>query len=147
MIIHGRTEEMTRTAVASPITMIASDGGMENGRGHPRTSGSYAKVLGRYVRDEGLLTLEEAVAKMTIMPARRLEARAPMLARKGRLQVGMDADITVFDPGTVLDRSTYMDATIPSSGIPFVLVNGAIVVDDGQLTTARPGRAVRALTR
>lgn len=147
VIIHGRTEEMTRTAVASPITMIASDGGMENGRGHPRTSGSYAKVLGRYVRDEGLLTLEEAVAKMTIMPARRLEARAPMLARKGRLQVGMDADITVFDPETVLDRSTYMDATIPSSGIPFVLVNGAIVVDDGQVTTARPGRAVRAPTR
>lgn len=147
VIIHGRTEEMTRTAVASPITMIASDGGMENGRGHPRTSGSYAKVLGRYVRDEGLLSLEEAVAKMTIMPAQRLEGRAPMLSRKGRLQVGMDADIAVFDPETILDQSTYMDATIPSSGIPYVLVNGAVVVDGGQVTMARPGRAVRAPAR
>jgi len=147
VIIHSRTEEMTRAAVASPITMIASDGGMENGRGHPRTSGSYAKVLGRYVRDEGLLSLEEAVAKMTIMPAQRLEGRAPMLARKGRLKVGMDADITVFDPATVLDQSTYVDATIPSSGIPYVIVNGVIVVDRGEVTAARPGRAVRAPTR
>lgn len=147
VIIHGRTEEMTRAAVASPITMIASDGGMENGRGHPRTSGSYAKVLGRYVRDEAVLSLEEAVAKMTIMPARRLERRTPMLARKGRLQVGMDADITVFDPETVLDRSTYVDATVTSSGIPYVLVNGVVVVDRGEVTTARPGRAVRANQR
>ena len=127
--------------------MIASDGGMENGRGHPRTSGSYAKVLGRYVRDEAVLSLEEAVAKMTIMPARRLERRTPMLAHKGRLQVGMDADITVFDPETVLDRSTYVDATVTSSGIPYVLVNGVVVVDRGEVTTARPGRAVRAIQR
>ena len=84
---------------------------------------------------------------MTIMPAQRLEVRAPMLARKGRLQQGMDADITVFDPETVLDQSTYMDATIPSSGIPYVLVNGAVVVDGGQVTMVRPGRAVRAPTR
>lgn len=147
VIIHGRTEEMTRAAVASPITIIASDGFIENGRGHPRTSGSYAKVLGRYVRDEGVLTLEQALAKMTIMPARRLESRAPAFARKGRLQVGMDADITVFDPATVIDRSTYMDATIPSLGIPWVVVNGQVVVDDGTLTPARPGVGIRAPVR
>lgn len=144
VIIHSRTEEMTRAAVAHPLTMIASDGYVENGRGHPRTSGSYAKVLGRYVRDEGLLTLRDAVAKMTIMPARRMESRAPDFARKGRLQVGMDADITVFDPDEVIDRATYEDATIPSVGIPYVVVNGVVVVDDGQLTEARPGRAMRA---
>jgi len=144
VIIHGRSEEMTATAVASPLTMIASDGIMTNGRGHPRTSGTYAKVLGRYVRDEGLLTLEDAIAKMTIMPARRLEARAPAFARKGRLQVGMDADITVFDPTTVIDRATYMDATITSVGIPFVIVGGEVVVDGGALTDARPGRGMRA---
>ena len=147
VIIHGRTEEMTRAAVASPLTMIASDGFIENGRGHPRTSGSFAKVLGRYVRDEGVLTLEEALAKMTIQPARRLQSRAPAFARKGRLQVGMDADITVFDPATVIDRSTYMDATVPSLGIPYVVVNGEVVVDGGVLTPARPGRGIRAPVR
>jgi N-acyl-D-aspartate/D-glutamate deacylase len=147
VISHGRTEEMTAAAVASPLTMIASDGFMVEGRGHPRTSGTYAKVLGRYVREEGLLSLEDAVAKMTIQPARRLESRAPVFARKGRLQEGMDADVTVFDPETVIDRATYMDAGIPSEGIPYVLVGGQVVVDGGELTGARPGRAVRAPVR
>ncbi|MDH3423443.1 MAG: amidohydrolase family protein, partial [Gemmatimonadota bacterium] len=147
VIIHGRTEEMTRAAVGSPLTMIASDGFIENGRGHPRTSGSYSKVLGRYVRDEGLLDLEEAVAKMTIMPARRLDDLTPAFERKGRLQEGMDADITIFDPATVIDRSTYMDATIPAVGIPYVIVGGVLVVDGGELTDARPGVGVRAPTR
>lgn len=147
VIIHGRTEEMTRTAVAHPLTVIASDGFIEDGRGHPRTSGSYSKVLGRYVREEGVLDLEEAVAKMTVMPARRLEARAPAFARKGRLQAGMDADVTVFDAETVIDRSTYTDATIPAEGIPYVVVGGEVVVDQGELTEARPGKAVRAPRR
>lgn len=147
VIIHGRTEEMTRAAVGHPLTMIASDGFIENGRGHPRTSGSYSKVLGQYVREEGLLGLEEAVAKMTIMPARRLQERAPVFARKGRLQVGMDADITVFDPETVIDRSTYMDATLPAQGMSYVIVAGEVVVDGGQLTEARPGVGVRAPRR
>lgn len=147
VIIHGRTEEMTRTAVAHPLTMIASDGFIVEGQGHPRTSGSYSKVLGRYVREAGILGLEEAVAKMTIMPARRLEERTPLFQRKGRLQVGMDADITVFDPETVIDRSTYMDATIPAEGIPYVIVGGEVVVDDGRLTSARPGVGLRAPRR
>jgi N-acyl-D-aspartate/D-glutamate deacylase len=147
VISHGRSEEMTAAAVASPLTMIASDGFMVDGRGHPRTSGTYAKILGRYVREEGLLTLEEAVAKMTIQPARRLESRAPAFARKGRLQPGMDADVTVFDPATVIDRSTYVDAAIPSAGIPFVIVDGVVVVDQGDLSDARPGRPMRAPIR
>lgn len=147
VISHGRTEEMTATAVASPLTMIASDGGLVNGMGHPRTSGTFAKVLGRYVRDEGLLTLEEAVAKMTIRPARRLEARAPAFTRKGRLQVGMDADVTVFDAEAVIDRATYVDGTLPSEGIPYVIVGGQLVVDGGEITDARPGRPMRAPVR
>ena len=147
VIIHSRSEELTRAAVASPLTMIASDGYVENGRGHPRTSGSYAKVLGRYVRDEGLLSLADAVAKMTIMPARRMESRTPAFARKGRLRAGMDADITVFDPDLVADRATYEDATIPSVGIPYVMVAGVLVVDRGELTGARPGGPLRAPLR
>ncbi|HKK07478.1 MAG TPA: amidohydrolase family protein [Gemmatimonadota bacterium] len=146
-IIFSRTEEQTRAAVSSPLTMIASDGFIEDGRGHPRTSGSYSKVLGRYVREERLLPLPEAVAKMTIMPARRLEARAPVFARKGRLREGMDADITVFDPATVVDRSTYEDPTEPAAGIPYVIVGGQLVVDGGELTEARPGVGVRAPIR
>lgn len=145
VIIHGRTEAMTLAAVASPLTMIASDGFIENGRGHPRTSGTYAKVLGRYTRDQGALTLMDALRKMTIEPARRLEARVPDMANKGRVREGADADLVVFDPATVIDRATYMDATIPSDGFAFVLVGGVPVVDQGALMPeGRPGRAVRA---
>ena len=147
VIIHGRSEEQTRAAIVSPLTMIASDGFIENGRGHPRTSGTFAKVLGKYVRDEKALTLTDALRKMTIEPARRLEARVPSMATKGRIKVGADADLTIFDPATVIDKSTYEDATIPSAGIPYVIVGGQVVVDAGQLTAARPGRAIRAPER
>lgn len=147
VIIHGRTEEMTRTAVGSPLTMIASDGFIADGRGHPRTSGSYSKVLGQYVREEGLLTWMDALRKMTIEPARRLESRVPAMAGKGRIAVGADADLTVFDPNTVIDRSTYMDATIPAEGIPYVIIGGEVVVDGGEVTDARPGRPIRAPVR
>ena len=147
VITHGRSEEQTRAAILSPLTMIASDGFIENGRGHPRTSGTYAKVLGKYVREEKRLGLMDALRKMTIEPARRLEGRVPAMAAKGRLEVGADADITIFDPATVIDRATYEDATIPSSGIPYVIVGGQVVVDRGEVTPARPGRAIRAPVR
>lgn len=144
VIIHSRTEEQTRAAMKSPLTMIASDGLLEDGRGHPRTSGTYSKVLGKYVREEGVLTLMAALGRMTIEPARRLEGFVPAMKAKGRLSVGADADITIFDPGTVTDRSTYTDPTLPSAGVPFVLVGGVLVVDDGVLVPgARPGRAIR----
>ena len=144
VIIHGRSEQQTRAAIASPLAMIASDGFIENGRGHPRTSGTYAKVLGRYVRDERAVTLMNALGRMTLEPARRLERRTPAMAKKGRVRVGADADLTIFDPATVIDRATYEDASIPSAGIPYVVVGGQVVVDRGQVTKARPGRAVRA---
>lgn len=144
VIIHGRSEQQTRDAIASPLAMIASDGFIENGRGHPRTSGSYAKVLGRYVRDEQVVTLMDALRRMTLEPARRLERRVPAMASKGRLRAGADADVVVFDPATVIDRATYEDALIASAGIPYVVVGGQVVVDGGDITAARPGRAVRA---
>ena len=145
VIIHSRTEEMTRAAIESPLTMIASDGLISGGRGHPRTSGTYAKVLGKYVRKEGVLTLMQALRKMTIEPARRLEAYVPVMKSKGRLAVGADADITIFDATMVIDRSTYTDPTIPSDGIEYVLVNGVLVVDEGTLVAdAIPGRPIKA---
>lgn len=147
VIIHGRSEEQTRAAIVSPLSMIASDGFIENGRGHPRTSGTYAKVLGRYVRDEGVVPLTDALRRMTLEPARRLEKRVPAMANKGRIKVGADADLTIFDPATVLDRATYENGAIPSAGIPFVIVAGQVVVDNGEVSSARPGRAVRAPTR
>jgi dihydroorotase len=144
VIIHGRSEEQTREAVVNPLTMIASDGFIENGHGHPRTSGTYAKILGKYVREEKALSLMDALRKMTIEPARRLEARVPAMAKKGRIKIGADADLTIFDALTVIDKATYENALIPSVGIPFVIVEGKVVVDSGAVTAARPGRAIRA---
>ena len=145
VIIHSRPESQTRAAIASPLSMIASDGFVVDGRGHPRTSGTYAKVLGTYVRDEGLVDLMDALRRMTIEPARRLEVTTPLMTNKGRIRTGADADLTVFDPNTVQDRSTYEDATIPSTGIPYVIVNGVVVVDDGEVVEGvRPGKAIRA---
>lgn len=144
VIIHGRSEEQTRAAIVSPLSMIASDGFIENGRGHPRTSGTYAKVLGRYVREQKAVTLMDAIRRMTLEPARRLERRVPMMAAKGRIRAGADADLTIFDPATVIDRATYENAGIPSAGIPFVVIGGEVVVDRGNVTAARPGRAIRA---
>lgn len=144
IIIHGRSEAQTKAAIVSPLSMIASDGFIENGKGHPRTSGTFAKVLGKYVREERALPLMDALARMTLMPARRLEGRVPAMSGKGRVKVGADADFTIFDPATVIDRATYEDATLPSAGIPYVIVGGQLVVEGGQLTNARPGRGIRA---
>ena len=99
--IHAIPEDMVRIAVADPTVMIASDGILDNGKGHPRAAGTYARVLGRYVRDEHLLSLSDALAKMSLMPADLLH-----LSNKGRIQIGADADITTFDPQRVTDRAT-----------------------------------------
>jgi N-acyl-D-aspartate/D-glutamate deacylase len=147
VVIHSRSEGQTRSAIASPLSMIASDGAIQDGRGHPRTSGTYAKVLGRYVREEGVVDLMDALRRMSLEPARRLEARTPAMANKGRIRVGADADLTIFDPAAVIDRATYEDATLPSAGITYVVVGGEVVVDGGELSGARPGRAIRAPSR
>jgi len=144
VIIHSRSEDMTLTAITSPLTMIASDGFILDGKGHPRTSGSYAKVLGKYVRELGVLDLMNALRKMSIDPARRLESYVAAMKNKGRLQKGTDADITIFDPNTIIDKATYLDPTIPSEGIQYVLVNGEVVVKNGVLVpNVKPGKAVR----
>lgn len=145
VITHSNTEEMVAVAINSPLTMIASDAYWENGTGHPRTTGTYSKVLGRYVREAGSLTLMDAIRKMTLMPAQRLQARVPAMKSKGRLRVGADADITIFDAGRIIDRSTYREPTLPSAGIQHVIVNGVPVVANGQpLDGVTPGLAVRA---
>jgi cytosine/adenosine deaminase-related metal-dependent hydrolase len=112
---------------------------------HPRTAGTFSRALRLFTRDGGSLTLAEALSKCSLQPAQVLQDRVPALRRKGRLQAGCDADIVVFDPGTITDRASYRDSTRPSAGIRHVLVNGTFVVRDGDIVAdARPGRPVRA---
>ncbi len=138
--------ENVKAAVASPLTMIASDGTwLVNGRAHPRTFGAYARVLGRYVREEKALSLMDALAKMSLRPAKRLQRRVPMMKNKGRVKVGADADLVVFNPDTVLDKGTFEDPAQYPEGIRHVVVNGAAVLVEGNLVEGKlPGRPIRA---
>ena len=143
--VFSMTEEIVTAAIKNPLTMIASDGILENGKGHPRTAGTYSRVLGKYVREQGTLTLMDALTKMTLMPAERLEQRVPSMKKKGRIRVGADADLTIFDPESVTDRSTFQEPAKYSEGVKFVIVNGVLIVKDGELQPGvHPGRPVRA---
>jgi N-acyl-D-aspartate/D-glutamate deacylase len=132
--------------VADPSIMIASDGLPITGpKIHPRGQGTFSRVLGHYVREEKALDLMTALRKMTLLPAQLLETRAPAFKNKGRIRVGADADITVFDPTRVIDKATFEEPLQYSEGIQFVLVNGVPVIKDGQLVEGiYPGRAARA---
>ena len=145
VVVHTNTEPMVTVAINSPLTMIASDAYWQSGTGHPRTTGTFSKVLGRYVREAHSLSLMEAVRKMTLMPAQRLEARVPAMRQKGRLRVGADADVTIFDAARVVDRSTYRAPSLSPVGIQHVIVNGVSVVANGRaVESVAPGKAVRA---
>ncbi|MDB4890724.1 MAG: dihydroorotase [Gemmatimonadetes bacterium] len=145
IILFLNTPEMEAMAMTSPLTSIASDGRIENGKGHPRTAGTSARTLGYYVRESKQMSLMEAIRKLALMPAQRLESVAPQFKRKGRITVGADADVSVFDPNTVIDKSTYLLPATPAIGFKYVLVNGVPIVDDGVLKDAvHPGRALRA---
>jgi dihydroorotase len=146
VVIFSIPEEATRTAVADPTVMIASDGmPLSGAKIHPRGQATFSRVLGHYVREEKALELMTALRKMTLMPAQRLEKRSPMFKDKGRIRVEADADITVFDKDRIIDKATYEEPLRYSEGIEFVLVNGVAVVKDGQLVDGVfPGRAARA---
>lgn len=137
--VHSIPEDIVRLALANPLVMVASDGIMNEGKGHPRAAGTYARVLGRYVREQHTLTLMDALRRMTVMPADRLGIHA-----KGRIAVGADADLTAFDPAHVIDSATFEQPAQYSEGIQYVLVNGTVVVDKGELApSVAPGRGVR----
>jgi N-acyl-D-amino-acid deacylase len=125
-----------------PAHTVGSDGILVGERPHPRGWGSHAKFLAHYTRDLGLLTWEEAVRKMTSAPARRIGA-----LDRGILRPGFAADIVVFDPDELQDRATYEQPRRYPQGIHYVAVNGTLVVDDGTVTGATPGRALRSIYR
>jgi N-acyl-D-glutamate deacylase len=115
---------------------------------HPRSNGTFAKVLRSYVRERKLMSMQEALRKMCLMPAQTLEAFVPQMKRKGRLQKGMDADIVVFDPETISDVGTYTAPNQPAVGVQSLLVNGTLVVADGKLITdAAPGQPIRRISK
>jgi N-acyl-D-aspartate/D-glutamate deacylase len=143
VIIHNMKEEMIELAMRTPFVLIASDGMPYAPGAHPRSAGTFSRVLGRYVRERRAMSLREALAKMTVMPARRLEPVSPAMRNKGRLREGADADITVFDPTTVRDTATFETDLSFSEGIRHVLVAGTLVVRDGATVTGVfPGRAI-----
>ena len=145
VLTFTNTQQMVDLAMADPAVMIATDGILANGKGHPRAAGSYARLLGAYVRDRKILTLMEAIRRSSLAPAQRLEAASPAFHHKGRIQVGADADIAVFDPATVLDRATYANPGLYSTGFRYVLVNGTVVVHDGHPDESTfPGQGLRA---
>ena len=145
VIVHSTPQDAVDTAVTSPLCAIATDGFLRGGKGHPRTAGTYSLILGRYVRERGLLSLSNALAKCSLMPARRLQDRTPAFARKGRIGQGMDADMVVFNADTVVDNSTYEEPSLPPTGIEYVVVGGTAVVDGGEIVEGvTPGMGVRA---
>ena len=142
-IMHMMKPEWIARAMSSPFVMIGSDGMPYAPGAHPRSAGTFSRVLGLYVREQKVMSLMDGLAKMTIMPAKRLEAIAPEMKNKGRLRVGADADITVFDPAKIRDTATFEKGLSFSEGIDHVLVNGVPVVRDGRtVPNTFPGRAV-----
>jgi N-acyl-D-aspartate/D-glutamate deacylase len=139
VLVFANTQETVDAVIPNPLIMIASDGA----EGHPRNAGTYSRILAQYVREKKTLTLIEALRKMTLMPAQMLERSTPAARHKGRLQEGADADIVIFDPQTITDRSTFAKPMEPSIGVHYLLVGGTTVIEEGKLLpNVCPGQAL-----
>ena len=139
VLMFANTDEVVDAVITHPLVMIASDGD----KGHPRNAGTYSRVLARYVREQRSLTLMDALRKMTLMPAQFLERSTPAGRQKGRLQEGADADVVVFDPQTIADRSSYAHPMEPSTGVQYLIVGGTVLIDQGKMVSdVFPGRAL-----
>ncbi len=138
-------EEEIEMAVHSALGIISSDGGgLDDGKGHPRSVGTFARFLRLYVRERKLLPLMEGLRRITLLPAQRLEESVPRMRRKGRLQEGSDADLTLFDPEKIRERATYREPALRSEGVRYVVVNGVLVLDRGEpVEGVAPGQWLR----
>ncbi len=143
VIMHMMKPEWIKTGILFPGTIIASDGMPYARLAHPRTAGTFSRVLGKYVREDNALDLSTALAKMTLLPAKILEPIAPMMRYKGRIQIGADADITIFNPDTINDKATFEKGLEFSEGIEYVIVNGILVLKNGTIVPAVfPGQPI-----
>jgi dihydroorotase len=143
VIIHLMKPEWIKAILSDPRVMVASDGMPYAPGAHPRGAGTFSRFLGRYVRDQEVISLMGGLAKMTLLPAERLEAVSPQMKRKGRIQIGSDADITIFSAEKIIDTADFEGDLTYSKGVQYVLVNGQFVVWDGELVEgAIPGRAI-----
>jgi N-acyl-D-aspartate/D-glutamate deacylase len=139
IIMFNNTQAMVDQVIANPLAMIASDGVP----GHPRNAGTFGRTFAQYVRERRSITLMDAVRKMSYMPALRLERSTPEARKKGRVQVGADADLVILDPETFRDQSTFEKPSVPSTGVRYLLVNGTVVIDGGAIVPGvAPGRAL-----
>jgi len=139
VVLFSNTMENVDPVFRNPLVMVASDGE----KGHPRNAGTFCRILARYVRSQGTLTLMDAIRKMSFMPAQVLAHSTPSARLKGRLQEGADADVVIFDPQTVTDRATYQHPMEASAGVEYLLVGGAVLVDKGKLLEGVfPGKAI-----
>ena len=147
---NSMPEHEIRYAMATPYVFIASDTILAQGgyNSHPRGAGTFSRTIGRFSRDEGIISLMDAIAKVSYMPARRLESASYDMKLKGRIEVGADADITIFDFNTIIDTATAENVASHSEGIKYVFVAGRLVYDntegDNRFTGARPGRPIRS---
>jgi N-acyl-D-amino-acid deacylase len=144
-IYFSQSEDVVRRAITLPWVSFCSDAASVAPEGvflkrnpHPRAYGSFARLLGRYVREENLIPLEEAIRKLTALPADNLK-----IDRRGMLRVGYFADVVVFDPDTIQDHATFVEPHQYATGVMQVFVNGVQVIEDGEHTGATPGRVVR----
>ncbi|MGL6269284.1 MAG: amidohydrolase family protein, partial [Chitinophagaceae bacterium] len=143
VILHVMKPEWIATGIAAPGVIIASDGMPYAKLAHPRTAGTFSRVLGKYVREDKVIDLNTAIEKMTLLPAKRLEVISPLMRFKGRIQVGADADITIFNPNTITDKSTFEKGLEFSAGIEYVMVNGTFILKNGKTVgNVFPGQPV-----
>jgi len=144
VILFSNSMENVDPVLRNSLVMVASDGE----EGHPRNAGTYCRILARYVRSQGTLTVMDAIRKMSLMPAQVLERSTPTARFKGRLQEGADADVVIFDPQTVTDRATYQHPMEPSVGVEYLLVGGAVLVEKGKLLEGVfPGKTIIGVKR
>ena len=145
VILHSMSNDVVDIAVKSDITMIATDGYIKKGKGHPRTTGSYSMILGKYVRERKVITLIDAIRKMSFMPAKRLENLVPNMKNKGRIKLGADADLVVFNPDSIINKSTYSNPSAISEGIVHLIVNGIFVIENENIDySSNCGKPIRA---